>query len=143
MENNNHKLEDVSLGYTENNNLIARSNVVTLQNGVNPSARKAVTSDNVGGAQQFGSKSETGNQHHHLAVQELSATFDGLGDQFSPIKNDALTQQRLYEAQRDLSPLYQKQTAGSGQEHKHSFGNYQEKSAQSFGMGLDTSQVKL
>lgn len=151
-ENNNHKIENLPVGYSENNNLITRSTAVSVQNGVKPSARNPISAvylpgdgicHNREGVQQFGSDSEARSQHHHLAVTELSASYDGICDQFCPNKNDAIVHQRLYEAQRDLSPLYQKQPECCSQAHKMHLSNHHGRcAAQSYGTGLDTSQVK-
>ena len=149
-ENNNHKLENLPVGYSENNNLITRSSAVTIQNGVKPCARNPTSSKyipgegtchNREGVQQFGSESEAKSQHHLLAVTELSASFDGICDQFCPNKSDAIAHQRLYEAQRDLSPMYQKQPECCSQAHKMHLSDHDGRGAQSYGNGLDIGQV--
>jgi len=146
-ENNNNKLENSSVGCTStNNNLIARSSAVTAQNGVRPDARNPISSTHPPAegtchspeeVQQFGSESEARSQHHHLAVTELSASFDGV---FATNKNEAIAHQRLYEAQRDLSPMYQKQPECCSQAHKMHLSDHHGRSAQSYGTGLDSSQ---
>ena len=149
-ENNNHKLENLPVGYSENNNLITRSSAVTIQNGVKPCARNPTSSKyipgegtchNREGVQQFGSESEAKSQHHLLAVTELSASFDGICDQFCPNTKDAIAHQRLYEAQRDLSPLYQKQPECCSKAHKMHLSDHHGRGAQSYGTGLDIGQV--
>jgi len=151
-ENNNHKLESLPAGYSENNNLASRGNAVTVQNGVKPCARIPMStvclagngvSHNQEGVQQIVSDPEAKVQHQHLAVSELSASYDGICDQFCQNKSDAIAHQRLYEAQRDLSPMYQKQPECCSQAHKmHLSDHHGRCGTQSYGTGLDISEME-
>jgi len=143
--NNGGRLEQLSVAFPTNNNVIGMNNTVKGLNGVTVAAKNAISAPHNPGesgqieVQQFGSESEARSKHHHLAVSELSASFDGL---FCPNKNDAIAHQRLYEAQRDLSPLYQKPPNCCTQSQNTNLSGQHGKSAQSCGTGLDHNQDK-
>ena len=143
--NNGGRLEQLSVAFPTNNNVIGMNNTVKGLNGVTVAAKNAISAPHNPGesgqieVQQFGSESEARSKHHHLAVSELSASFDGL---FCPNKNDAIAHQRLYEAQRDLSPLYQKPPNCCTQSQNTNLSGQHGKSAQSCGTGLDHNQVR-
>ena len=81
--NNGGKLEQLSVSFPTNNNVIGMNNPVKGLNGVTVAAKNTISAPYKPGeggqqeVQQFCSESEARSQHHHLAVTELSASFDG------------------------------------------------------------------